>query len=35
MTETAAASAGAHMWSRTDLKPADVDLANLYDGSPC
>ena len=32
MTETAAASAGAHMWSRTDLKPADVDLAELYDG---
>ena len=32
MTQTAAASAGAHMWSRTDLKPADVDVANLYDG---
>ena len=32
MTQTAAASAGAHLWSRTDLKPADVDLANLYDG---
>ena len=32
MTETAAASAGAHLWSRTDLKPGDVDLANLYDG---
>ena len=29
---TAAASAGAHMWSRTDLTPADVDVANLYDG---
>ena len=32
MTQTAAASAGEHMWSRTDLKPADVDVANLYDG---
>jgi acetyl-CoA acetyltransferase len=32
MTQTAAASAGAHLWSRTDLKPADVDVANLYDG---
>jgi acetyl-CoA acetyltransferase len=32
MTETAAASAGAHLWSRTDLTPGDVDLANLYDG---
>jgi acetyl-CoA acetyltransferase len=32
MTETAAAGAGAHMWSRTDLKPSDVDVANLYDG---
>ncbi len=21
-----------HMWSRTDLKPADVDVAQLYDG---
>jgi acetyl-CoA acetyltransferase len=32
MTETAAAGAGAHMWSRTDLKPSDVDVAGLYDG---
>src|SRR3954452_6169849 len=32
MTQTAAASAGAHLWSRTDLKPSDVDVANLYDG---
>jgi acetyl-CoA acetyltransferase len=32
MTQTAAASAGKHMWSRTDLKPSDVDVANLYDG---
>jgi acetyl-CoA acetyltransferase len=22
----------AHLWSRTDLKPADVDVAQLYDG---
>jgi len=22
----------AHLWSRTDLKPADVDVALLYDG---
>jgi acetyl-CoA acetyltransferase len=32
MSETAAAGAGAHMWSRTDLKPSDVDVAGLYDG---
>jgi acetyl-CoA acetyltransferase len=32
MTETAAAGAGAHLWSRTDLKPGDVDIAGLYDG---
>jgi acetyl-CoA acetyltransferase len=24
--------AGAHLWSRTDLKPSDVDFAQLYDG---
>lgn len=24
--------AAAHMWSRTDLRPADVDVAGLYDG---
>lgn len=28
----AANDAGAHLWSRTDLKPGDIDLANLYDG---
>jgi acetyl-CoA acetyltransferase len=22
----------AHLWTRTDLKPADIDLAELYDG---
>ena len=32
MTQTGAAGAGEHLWSRTDLKPADVDVANLYDG---
>jgi acetyl-CoA acetyltransferase len=32
MTETAAAGAGAMLWSRTDLRPADVDVAGLYDG---
>ena len=25
-------SAGKHMWSRTELKPSDVDVAELYDG---
>ena len=24
--------AGAHLWTRTDLKPSDVDLVELYDG---
>ena len=24
--------AGAMLWTRTDLKPADVDVAELYDG---
>jgi acetyl-CoA acetyltransferase len=28
----AARDAGAHLWERTDLKPADVDVAQLYDG---
>ena len=28
----AALKAGAHLWSRTDLTPADVDVAQLYDG---
>ena len=32
MTTTAAMSAGGHLWSRTDLTPADVDCAQLYDG---
>jgi acetyl-CoA acetyltransferase len=28
----ASVDAAAEMWSRTDLKPADVDVAELYDG---
>ena len=28
----ASVEAGAEMWSRTDLTPADVDVAQLYDG---
>jgi acetyl-CoA acetyltransferase len=31
-TMSAAWESSAHMWSRTDLKPADVDTAHLYDG---
>ena len=32
MTTMAARDAAAHLWSRTDLKPTDVDVAELYDG---
>ena len=32
MTTMAARDAAAQMWSRTDLTPADVDVAELYDG---
>jgi acetyl-CoA acetyltransferase len=32
VTTMAARDAAQHMWSRTDLKPADVDTAQLYDG---
>ena len=32
MTTMPARDAAAHMWSRTDLRPADVDVAELYDG---
>ena len=32
MTTMSARDAAAQMWSRTDLKPADVDVAELYDG---
>ncbi len=32
MTTMAARDAGAHLWTRTDLKPSDVDVAELYDG---
>jgi acetyl-CoA acetyltransferase len=32
MTTMAARDAAASMWERTDLRPADVDIAQLYDG---
>ncbi|MGH9079736.1 MAG: thiolase C-terminal domain-containing protein, partial [Acidimicrobiales bacterium] len=32
MTTMAARDAGASMWERTELKPTDVDTAQLYDG---
>jgi acetyl-CoA acetyltransferase len=32
MTTMAARDAGASLWERTDLTPADVDVAELYDG---
>jgi acetyl-CoA acetyltransferase len=32
LTTMAARDAGGHLWSRTDLKPTDVDVAELYDG---
>jgi acetyl-CoA acetyltransferase len=32
MTSMAARDAAASMWERTDLKPGDVDTAQLYDG---
>ncbi len=32
MTTMAARDAGAHLWTRTELTPADVDVAELYDG---
>lgn len=32
MTTMAARDAAASMWERTDLRPADVDVAELYDG---
>ncbi len=32
LTTMAARDAAAHLWSRTDLTPADVDTAQLYDG---
>ena len=31
-TTMAARDAGAHLWTRTELTPADVDVAELYDG---
>jgi hypothetical protein len=32
MTSMAARDAAASMWERTDLRPTDVDVAQLYDG---
>jgi len=32
LTTMACRDAGAHLWSRTDLGPDDVDVAELYDG---
>ena len=32
LTTMAARDAGAQLWTRTDLKPSDVDVAELYDG---
>jgi acetyl-CoA acetyltransferase len=32
LTRFAAEAAGKRLWSRTDLKPKDVDVASLYDG---
>jgi len=32
LTTMASRDAGAQLWSRTDLKPTDVDTAQLYDG---
>jgi acetyl-CoA acetyltransferase len=32
LTRMAANDAGLHLWQRTTLKPADVEVANLYDG---
>jgi len=32
LTTMATRDAGRHLWSRTDLTPADVQLAELYDG---
>ncbi len=32
LSTMATRDAGAHLWRRTDLKPTDVDVAELYDG---
>jgi acetyl-CoA acetyltransferase len=32
LSTMAAADAAEHLWSRTDLRPTDVDVAGLYDG---
>jgi acetyl-CoA acetyltransferase len=32
LASMAARDAGRHLWQRTDLRPSDIRLANLYDG---
>jgi acetyl-CoA acetyltransferase len=32
ITSMPALDVGAHLWDRIDLKPADMDVANIYDG---
>ena len=32
LTTMAAHDAAAQLWSRTDLRPADLDVAQIYDG---
>lgn len=32
LASMAARDAGRHLWTRTDLKPADIQVANIYDG---
>jgi acetyl-CoA acetyltransferase len=32
LQSTAVHAVGRHLWTRTDLRPADVDVAELYDG---
>ena len=32
LTTMSTRDAGAHLWTRTDYQPADVDLAQIYDG---
>jgi acetyl-CoA acetyltransferase len=32
LTTMACRDAGAHLWTRTDIKPSDVQLAEMYDG---
>lgn len=32
LASMAARDAGRHLWTRTDLKPSDIQVANIYDG---